>query len=65
IETSTARTWRHIREECEQLTIATFTGPTGTFRQIAELTKPQRNILTKLDLPAPKKVIEAIPTTPS
>ncbi|TMR02644.1 IS1634 family transposase [Nonomuraea turkmeniaca] len=65
IETGTGRTWRHIREEFDQLTIATFTGPTGTFRQIAELTKPQRDILAKLALPIPKKVIEAIPATPS
>jgi hypothetical protein len=63
-ETSTGQTWRHIREEFDDLTIAAFTGPTGTFRQIADLTKPQRDILTKLDIPAPKKIIEAIPATP-
>jgi hypothetical protein len=65
IETSTGRTWRHIREEFDDLTIATFTGPTGTFRQIAELTKSQRDTLTTLDLPVPKKIVEAIPGTPS
>ncbi|MFI6634744.1 hypothetical protein ACIBI7_38175 [Nonomuraea fuscirosea] len=40
---------------------ATFTGPTGTFRQRAELTKPQRDILAKLDIPTPKEIAEAVP----
>ncbi|WP_084966053.1 IS1634 family transposase [Thermoactinospora rubra] len=64
-ETSTERTWNRIREEFDDLTIATFTGPTGTFRQIGELTRPQRDILAKLGITIPKKVIEAIPATPS
>jgi hypothetical protein len=63
IETTTGSTWKRIRHEFDPLTIATFTGPTGTFRQTAELTKPQRDILAKLDIPAPKKIIEASPDT--
>ncbi|WP_157519349.1 hypothetical protein [Herbidospora mongoliensis] len=35
---------------------AEFPHPTGTFRQRAELTKPQRDILAKLDIPTPKKI---------
>ncbi|GAA1613828.1 IS1634 family transposase [Nonomuraea maheshkhaliensis] len=61
IETTTGTTWRRIRTEFDLLTVATFTGPTGTFRQRAELTKPQRDILAKLDLPTPKKIVEASP----
>lgn len=61
IETTTGATWRRIRTEFDLLTVATFTGPTGTFRQRAELTKPQRDILAKLNIPTPKKIVEAIP----
>ncbi|MEU7864549.1 hypothetical protein [Nonomuraea sp. NPDC049141] len=63
IETSTSITWKRIRDEFDLLTVATFAGPTGTFRQRAELTKPQRDILAKLDIPTPKKIVEVIPTT--
>jgi hypothetical protein len=61
IETSTATTWNRIRTEFDLLTVAAFAGPSGTFRQRAELTKPQRDILAKLDIPTPKKIVEAIP----
>ncbi len=57
-ETSTNSTWHHIREHLDELHIGTFTGPAGTYRQRTELTKPQRDILAKLDLTPPKKIIE-------
>ncbi|MGW4412800.1 IS1634 family transposase [Nonomuraea sp. NPDC004702] len=63
IETTTGSTWNRIRDEFDLLTVATFTGATGTFRQRAELTKPQRDILAKLDIPTPKKMVEATPAT--
>lgn len=63
IETTTGSTWNRIRDEFSLLTVATFTGPAGSFRQRAELTKPQRDILAKLDIPTPKKIVEATPTT--
>ena len=44
--------------------VGTFTGPAGTFRQTTELTKPQRDLLAKLDIPHPKKIIEATPASP-
>ncbi|MFD1536944.1 hypothetical protein [Nonomuraea guangzhouensis] len=62
IETNTGITWNRIRQEFDLLTVATLTGLTGTFRQHVELTKPQSDILAKLDLPTPKKSVEAIPT---
>jgi hypothetical protein len=63
IETSTGTTWAKITDEFDLLTIGTFTGPTGTFRQRAELSKLQRDILAKLDIPHPKKIVEATPAT--
>ncbi|MPY80871.1 MAG: hypothetical protein GEV04_21025, partial [Actinophytocola sp.] len=41
--------------------ISTFTGPAGTFRQLTELTKPQRDLFTRLNVPTPKKIIELTP----
>ena len=63
IETSAGTTWNRVRTEFDLLTVTTFTGPTGTFRQRAELTKPQRDILAKLHIPTPKKIVEAVPAT--
>jgi hypothetical protein len=39
----------------------TFTGPTGTFRQRTDPTKPQVDLYARLDLPLPKKIIEITP----
>jgi hypothetical protein len=63
-ETTTGITWDTIADELELLTLGTFTGPAGTFRQTAELTKTQRDLLAKLQLPHPKKIIEATPASP-
>jgi Transposase DDE domain len=62
-ETTTGTTWNTITDELDLLTLGTFTGPAGTFRQTAELTKTQRDLLAKLNLPHPKKIIEATPAT--
>jgi hypothetical protein len=62
-ETATGTTWNNIADELELLTLGAFTGPAGTFRQTAELTQAQRDILAKLGIPPPKKIIEA--TTPN
>jgi Transposase DDE domain len=60
-ETAAGTTWNKIADEMDLLTLGTFTGPAGTFRQTAELTKAQRDILAKLKIPHPKKIIEATP----
>jgi hypothetical protein len=36
-ETTTGVTWAKITDEPDLLTLGTFTGPAGTFRQTAEL----------------------------
>jgi hypothetical protein len=60
-ETTAGATWNKITGELGQLTLGTFTGPAGTFRQTAKLTGPQRDILDSLQIPYPKKIIEAAP----
>jgi IS4 transposase len=63
-ETTTGLTWNTIADELDLLTLGTFTGPAGTFRQTAELTKAQRDLLAKLKIAHPKKIIEATPASP-
>jgi hypothetical protein len=63
-ETATSTTWAKIADELDLLTLGTFAGPAGTFRQTAELTKTQRDLLAKLTVPYPKKIIEATAAGP-
>jgi hypothetical protein len=63
-ETTTGITWNKIADELDLLTLGTFTGPAGTFRQTAELSKTQRDLLAKLKIAHPKKIIEATPASP-
>ena len=58
IETTTGDTWHHVRRHLDRLHAGTFTGPTGMFRQRTELSKPQQDLLARLDIPAPKQIIE-------
>ncbi len=57
-ETTTDQTWQNIRRELNRLHAVTFTGPTGTFRQRTDPTKPQIDIYAQLNLSLPKKIIE-------
>jgi hypothetical protein len=54
----TGPTFPPLRRELQCPHVGTFTGPAGTFRQRTELTKPQRDILAKLQLTTPNQVIE-------
>ncbi|MDA8322207.1 MAG: IS1634 family transposase [Actinomycetota bacterium] len=63
-ETTTGATWAKITDELDLLTLGTFTGSAGTFRQTAELTKAQRDLLAKLKIAYPKKIIEASTASP-
>jgi hypothetical protein len=63
IETRTDQTWHHVRRHLDRLHAGTFTGPTGMFRQRTELSKPQRDLLTRLDIPAPRQIIELAPAS--
>ncbi|MFC4949309.1 IS1634 family transposase [Pseudonocardia sp. GCM10023141] len=63
IETSTDDTWHNVRRHLDRLHAGTFTGPTGVFRQRTELSKPQRDLLARLDIPAPKQIIELAPAS--
>jgi hypothetical protein len=61
IETTTGATWLTVRRELDRLHHGTFTGPTGLFRQVTTLTKQQTDVLDKLGIPAPAKIITLEP----
>jgi len=63
-ETTAGTTWNKITDELALLTLGTFTGPAGTLRQTADLTPAQHAILASLQVPAPKKIIQATPAGP-
>ncbi|BBF99334.1 IS4 family transposase [Pseudonocardia autotrophica] len=63
VETTTGRTWNQVRDDLQELHVGTFEGPAGTFRQRTELSAAQRDILTKLGIDTPKKIIELGPAT--
>ena len=65
VETTTGDTWNRLREDLQELHVGTFEGPAGTFRQRTELTTAQRDILTKLGIDPPKKIIELGPPPPA
>ena len=60
-ETTTGDTWNHIRDDLQRTARRHLQGPAGTFRQRTELTTAQRDILAKLGVDAPKKIIELGP----
>ena len=61
VETTTSSTWGLLREDLQELHVGTFEGPAGTFRQRTELSTAQRDVLAKLGIDPPKKIIELGP----
>jgi hypothetical protein len=60
-ETSCADTWPTLRRELAKLTLGTFQGPAGRFRQRTEITASQKAILSKLKLSEPPRIQELTP----
>jgi len=63
IETTTGETWTNLRRELQRLAVGTFTGPAGTYRQTTQATPAQTQILAKLDLTPPSRIL-SLDTTP-
>ncbi len=51
------------RRHLYRLHAGTFTGPTGLFPRRTELSKPQQDLLAKLDIAPPKQMLELAPTS--
>ena len=61
-ENQAGQTWPAMRRELQRISLGTFTGPAGTFRQRTEIPKAARNLLTALNIGVPPKIHEL--TTP-
>jgi hypothetical protein len=62
-ETTTGQTWPGIRAELQRLHAITYTGRVGTAVQTTEPTKTQRDLLAKLAIEAPRRILDLVPTT--
>ncbi len=62
-ENQAGQTWPVMRRELDRIHIGTFTGPAGTFRQLTDLSKPARDLLSKLGIDQPRRVHELTPAT--
>jgi hypothetical protein len=51
-----------MRREPQRISIGTFTGPAGTFRQRTDIPKTTRDLLTALKIDVPRKMHDL--TTP-
>jgi Transposase DDE domain len=54
-------TWPAMRRELQRISIGTFTGPAGTFRQRTDIPKAARDLLTTLKIDVPRKIHELTP----
>jgi hypothetical protein len=61
-ENHTGQTWPAMRRELQRISIGTFTGPAGTFRQRTDIPNTARDLLTTLKIDVPRKICEL--TTP-
>ena len=62
-ENQTGQTWPVMRRGLDRIHIGAFTGPAGTFRQLTDLSKPARDLLSKLGIDQPRRVHELTPAT--
>ncbi len=61
-ENQAGQTWPAMRRELQRISIGTFTGPAGTFRQRTGIPNMARDLLTALKIDDPRKIHEL--TTP-
>ena len=62
-ENQAGQTWPFMRRELDRIHLGTFTGEAGTFRQRTDLTKPARDLLSKLGIDPPRRIHELTAAT--
>ena len=60
-ENTCGATWHELRRQLDRITVGTFTGPAGTFRQRTEITPAQHAILDRLGIDPPPKIYQLTP----
>ena len=57
-ENTCGQTWPELRRQLDRITVGTFTGPAGTFRQRTELSPAQAAILEQLGIDPPPRIYQ-------
>jgi Transposase DDE domain len=60
-ENACGATWPELRRQLDRITIGTFTGPAGIFRQRTEITPAQAAILEQLGIDPPPRIYQLTP----
>jgi len=61
-ENACGATWPELRRQLDRITIGTFTGPAGIFRQRTQITPAQAAILDQLGIDPPPGIYQLTPT---
>jgi len=62
-ENACGQTWPELRRQLDRITVGTFTGPAGTFRQRTEISPDQAAILEQLGIDPPPRIYQLTPAT--
>jgi transposase len=62
-ENTCGQTWPALRRQLDRITVGTFTGPAGTFRQRTEISPAQAAILEQLGIDPPPRIYQLTPAT--
>jgi hypothetical protein len=62
-ENACGSTWPELRRQLDRITVGTFAGPAGIFRQRTEISPAQAAILEQLGIDPPPKIYQLIPAT--
>ena len=60
-ENATGSTWPQLRRQLDRITVGTFTGPAGTFRQRTEISTAQAAILDQIGIDPPPRIYQLTP----
>ena len=64
-ENTCGATWPELRRQLDRITVGTFTGHAGTFRQRTEITPAQAAILEQLGIDPPPRIYQITPAATS
>jgi hypothetical protein len=64
-ENACGSTWPELRRELDKITVGTFNGPAGTFRQRTQISDAQAAILAALAIDPPPKIYQLTPAATS
>jgi hypothetical protein len=64
-ENACGASWPNLRRELDKITVGTFNGPAGTFRQRTQISDTQAAILAQLKIDPPPKIYQLTPAATS